>query len=346
MTRYATKTAGVLLTATALSLLPHAALAQQGQGAAPAGQEQQMRQQGQGQNVTGQNAAGQNAAGQNTAGQNAAGTQANAQVAGQCQERLEQSAERMRQDQFWLTGWGAGYGTRPVGTPAAAPDGAARPGAETPASPTGVQETGERNEPMVGDPRGTVKGAYSPREQIRTLYFAAHILAQRGEQEGCDYVAGQLDAVYDDYTSQLTSAGVEPGAVTDWRQEQLALAQPIDQVEGMRSYRIDNLTGTDVRNVDDENLGSVHDVILDPASGTVSYVLVARGGFLGLGEEYVAVPWERLHATPGLETIVLTLSQEELEQAPTIDPDEFRNPQMRQDARGPVDDFWSGMDTR
>ncbi|WP_067219430.1 PRC-barrel domain-containing protein [Stappia indica] len=336
MTRYATKTAGVLLTATALSLLPHAALAQQGQGAAPAGQEQQMRQQNQG-----QNAAGQNAAGQNAAGQNAAGMQANAQVAGQCQERLEQSAERMRQDQFWLTGWGAGYGTRPVGTPTAAPDGAARPGAETPASPTGV-----RDEPMVGDPRGTVEGAYSPREQIRTLYFAAHILSQRGEQEGCEYVASQLDAVYDDYTSQLTSAGVEPNEVTDWRQEQLALAQPIDQVEGMRSYRIDNLTGTDVRNVEDENLGSVHDVILDPASGTVSYVLVARGGFLGLGEEYVAVPWERLHATPGLETIVLTLSQEELEQAPTIDPDEFRNPQMRQDARGPVDDFWSGMETR
>lgn len=326
MTRYATKTAGVLLTATALSLLPHAALAQQGQGAAPAGQEQQMRQQGQGQDA---------------AGRNAAGRQANAQVAGQCQERLEQSAERMREDQFWLTGWGAGYGTQPVGTPAAAPDGAARPGAETPASPTGV-----RDEPMAGDPRGTVEGAYSPREQIRTLYFAAHILSQRGEQEGCDYVAGQLDAVYDDYTSQLTSAGVEPGTVTDWRQEQLALAQPIDQVEGMRSYRIDNLTGTDVRNVEDENLGSVHDVILDPASGTVSYVLVARGGFLGLGEEYVAVPWERLHATPGLETIVLTLSQEELEQAPTIDPDEFRNPQMRQDARGPVDDFWSGMDAR
>lgn len=324
MTRYATKTAGVLLTATALSLLPHAAFAQQ--GAAPAAQEQQMRQQGQGQN-TDQNA-----------GQ--AGRQANAQVAGQCQERLEQSAERMRQDQFWLTGWGAGYGTRPVGTPTAAPDGAARPGAETPASPTGVRQ------PMVGDPRGTVEGAYSPREQIRTLYFAAHILSQRGEQEGCDYIAGQLDAVYDDYTSQLTSAGVEPSEVTDWRREQLALAQPIDEVEGMRSYRIDNLTGTDVRNIDDETLGSVHDVVLDPATGSVSYVLVARGGFLGLGEEYVAVPWERLHATPGLETIVLTLSQEELEQAPTVDPAEFRNPERRENARGPIDEFWSGMDTR
>ena len=58
MTRYATKTAGVLLTATALSLLPHAAFAQQGQGAAPAGQEQQMRQQGQGQDAAGRNAAG------------------------------------------------------------------------------------------------------------------------------------------------------------------------------------------------------------------------------------------------------------------------------------------------
>lgn len=310
MTRHATKMAGVLLTATALSLLPHAVSAQQtGQPAAQQTNEQ-------------------------------TNPQTNQQASAQCQARLQQATDRMRQDQFWLTGWGAGYGTRPMGTPTTAPDGAARPGAETSVAPTG------EGVPLAGDPRGAVEGAYSPREQIRTLYFAAHILAQRGEQEGCDYVAGQLDAVYQDYTQQLTSAGVDPAQVTDWRQEQLALAQPIDQAEGMRSYRIDDITGTDVRNIQDENLGSVHDVILDPASGAVSYVLVARGGFLGLGEEYVAVPWEQLNATPGLETIVLNVSQEELERAPTIDPDRFRSPDNMQADRGPVDEFWSGVGRR
>lgn len=301
MTKHATKMAGVLLTATALSLLPHAVSAQQ---------------------------TGQPAVQQNT-------QQANQEASAQCQARLRQATDKMRQDQFWLTGWGAGYGTQPVGGPATT-----RPGAESPTTPTGVRD------PAVGDPRGAVEGAYSPREQIRTLYFAAHILAQRGEQEGCDYIAGQLDAVYDDYTRQLTQAGVDPAQVTDWRQEQLALVQPIEQAEGMRSYRIDDITGTDVRNIEDENLGSVHDVILNPASGAVSYVLVARGGFLGLGEEYVAVPWEQLSATPGLETIVLNVSQEELERAPTIDPDRFRNPANMQSDRGAVDDFWSGVGRR
>lgn len=255
------------------------------------------------------------------------------QVAEQCLQRLQQATVRMQEDQFWLTGWGRGYGTaQPMaGAPDMAPvDGAAG------TAPLGA-------DPLTGDPRGTAEGIHSPREQVRALYFAAQVLAHRGEEEGCDYVAGQLETIYAGYVQQLEEAGVSPASITDWRQEQLALAQPIDQVEGLHAYRIDDVTGTDVRNVQDQNLGSVHDVLIDPATGSASYILVARGGFLGIGEDYVAVPWEEVNATPGLQTIVLHLTPADMDRAPPVDPDRLRDPATTQEERGAVDQFWADI---
>lgn len=324
MTPRSAKISTALLAATALLLVPSAASAQQ---------QQQPEQQAQPQQHGQEQQNGQ-------------------QVADQCLQRLQQSMMQMRDDQFWLTGWGGwgtGYGMGGVpggqpatggmgGTPPATTGTAAAPPATTgttPAAPAaGAPVT-------TGDPRGIAQGVHSPREQIRALYYAAQVLAYRGEEEGCDYVAGQLETIYTSYAQQLQEAGVDPRQVTDWRQEQLALAQPIDQVEGMHSFRIDHLTGTDVRNVQDENLGSVHDVILDPGTGSAGFILVARGGFLGMGENYVAVPWDQIHATPGLQTVVLNVTEAELERAPTVDPDRFRDPAQMQDQRGPVEQFWT-----
>lgn len=322
---------GILAAATALWLLPQAALAQTAQNQQPQQQAQDpVQQQQQGQQQQGQ------------------------QVAEQCLQRLQQAAMRMQEDQFWLMGWGRGYGTQTVAPGATDPAMQPAPGAGTTGMTggagtvgTGAAGTGATGmapmagDPLTGDPRGTAEGIYSPREQIRTLYFAAQVLAQRGEEEGCDYVAGQLETIYAGYGEQLEAAGVDPAQVTDWRQEQLALAQPIHEMQGMRSYRIDNITGTDVRNVQDENLGSVHDVIIDPSTGAAAYILVARGGFLGFGEDYVAVPWQQLNATPGLETIVLNVSQADLDQAPSVDPDRFRDPVTMDQERGTVDQFWA-----
>jgi sporulation protein YlmC with PRC-barrel domain len=58
-------------------------------------------------------------------------------------------------------------------------------------------------------------------------------------------------------------------------------------------WRASKLAGVDVYNEANEKIGDVHDIILD-RSGKVANVIVAVGGFLGLGEHYVAVAFDKL----------------------------------------------------
>lgn len=249
------------------------------------------------------------------------------QVAEACLQDMNEFAQRIGEDQFWLSGWGGGYAT---GMP---------PAGTAPAGGAGAVETDIVDDPAgVVDPRAQVEGIASPRHEIRVIYGAAQVLAHRGDQEGCEFLLTRMNEYYDVYSRTLEEAGIDPASVTSWRQEQLALAQPLAGSEGNASYRIDDITGTDVRNKQDERLGSVNDVILDPQTGSASHLIIARGGFLGMGADYYAVPWDEVAATPGLATIVIDRSEAEIEQAPSIDPDQFRMGEER-DA---TEAFWNG----
>ena len=58
-------------------------------------------------------------------------------------------------------------------------------------------------------------------------------------------------------------------------------------------WRGSKLAGIEVYNEANEKIGNVNDVILD-RSGKVSNVILGVGGVLGLGEHYVAVPFDKL----------------------------------------------------
>lgn len=55
--------------------------------------------------------------------------------------------------------------------------------------------------------------------------------------------------------------------------------------------RATSLIGMKVENKAGEKLGSIEDLVLDAKTGTIRYAALARGGFLGIGEKLVAVPW-------------------------------------------------------
>ena len=266
------------------------------------------------------------------------------QVATQCLENLDAFAQRMNEDQFWVSGWGTawGYGTGTAATGIDAP--VAAPGA-TAAAPAGTAAIGApATTTMAGvDPwasAGPAFGAQSPRNQIEVLYGAAYVLAQQGKQDGCEYVLAELTNTYDQYIARLQEAGVNPADVTTWRQEQIVAAQPVDQIQGVSRFTIDDVTGTDVRNLQDEHLGSVSDVILDPSTGQIAYAIVARGGFLGIGRDHVAVPWSQFRATPGLNTLVLDVPEQAMENAPTVDPNNFGDPNTVTQQNQQVEDYW------
>jgi len=236
------------------------------------------------------------------------------QDASACYDQINAITQDMNSDGFWVTGWGNRYG-----------------GVDTTMTPNSAAAPWTA---AGGDIR-------SPRAQIRELYGAAQVLGYQGDIEGCQYLLSIMQNTYENYVMQLTEAGVQPDEVGGWRQEQIALAEPVQDMEQARIRNFDDLTGTEVRNFEDENLGSVSDLILDPSTGQLSYAIVARGGFLGFGEDYVAVPWQQFRATPGLNTLVLDTSEDAFDEAPTVDVEAWGDPTQMQQQNQQVDQYWS-----
>jgi hypothetical protein len=73
----------------------------------------------------------------------------------------------------------------------------------------------------------------------------------------------------------------------------------------------DRVEGTPVRGIDGRKIGFIKRLMIDKHSGKVSYAVMNCGGFLGIGGEYRAVPWDALHFDPVLGAYRLTLSDDE-----------------------------------
>src|ERR1700745_3775160 len=56
----------------------------------------------------------------------------------------------------------------------------------------------------------------------------------------------------------------------------------------------DKVEGTAVYGADESKIGNVQRVMIDKISGQAKYVVVSFGGFLGMGEDYYPMPWQKL----------------------------------------------------
>jgi hypothetical protein len=87
-----------------------------------------------------------------------------------------------------------------------------------------------------------------------------------------------------------------------------------------------SLIGSPVLNSENQSLGDINDAILD-ADGRLKAVVVGVGGFLGIGERDVAVPWQAVdvdHEDDGDLALSLAVSREQLEGAPAFESLEDR----------------------
>ena len=83
----------------------------------------------------------------------------------------------------------------------------------------------------------------------------------------------------------------------------------------------DRVEGTAVYNTEGDKLGHVEDVMLHKLSGRVAYAVVSCGGFLGVGEKYLPVPWSVLSYSEEKGGYVVPASRSTLEEAPSFSPD-------------------------
>ncbi|MFG1462386.1 PRC-barrel domain-containing protein [Xanthobacter sp. DSM 24535] len=89
------------------------------------------------------------------------------------------------------------------------------------------------------------------------------------------------------------------------------------ETQKQEQWLASTLIGTKVRGSGDESLGEVNDVLLD-RNGAVVGAVIGVGGFLGVGEKDVAVPFNALELVRNNDgdSLVLRKSKEELKAAP------------------------------
>lgn len=115
--------------------------------------------------------------------------------------------------------------------------------------------------------------------------------------------------------AQTTTEPVQEPAMEMEQQEQ--------QIERAPGHLASNIIGESVYNSvadDAENIGSVNDIVLG-VDGEAEYVIIGVGGFLGLGQRDVAIPFEELEwaERDGQWWLVVNTTRDALEAQPEFD---------------------------
>ncbi|HEX7008477.1 MAG TPA: PRC-barrel domain-containing protein, partial [Phycisphaeraceae bacterium] len=104
---------------------------------------------------------------------------------------------------------------------------------------------------------------------------------------------------------QQQAGAQQPGAQ---QQPGMAMQQP-GQVE-----KLSVLMERQVRDAQGEELAQVSDFIIDTREGRAAYAVLSYGGFAGIGEKLVAVPYNALQPQPQEEAFTLNATRETLDQ--------------------------------
>jgi|GEM_PF-3262861 len=106
-------------------------------------------------------------------------------------------------------------------------------------------------------------------------------------------------------------------AVVDPHEEERAIDEDIF------AFRSTRLVGSVVQNLEGENLGFIEDLVLDVEEGCIAFAVLSFGGFLGLGTDYFAIPWEALIPRPIEGVFLLDVDIETLQEAEGFPHDDW-----------------------
>jgi sporulation protein YlmC with PRC-barrel domain len=86
-------------------------------------------------------------------------------------------------------------------------------------------------------------------------------------------------------------------------------------------FAASEIKGTKVTNFQNQEIGDIDEVLIEPDMGEVRFAVLGVGGFLGLGSTKVAVPWHafRIVNERGRMKYLLDATKERLEKAPRVE---------------------------
>ena len=81
----------------------------------------------------------------------------------------------------------------------------------------------------------------------------------------------------------------------------------------------DRVEGTAVYDAHGKRIGKVERLVIDRASGQVTYAVLSFGGFLGIGADHYPIPWPMLDYDEKLGGYRVDITEEQLKNAPKIE---------------------------
>lgn len=110
----------------------------------------------------------------------------------------------------------------------------------------------------------------------------------------------------------------------------------METMTATRTLSATTLMDDEVVNASNEKIARIEDIMLDVETGRANYAVLSSGGFLGIGDEHVAIPFEILKVDFENERCVLDVPKERFENAPTFDENDwpdFSNPEFQERIR-------------
>jgi sporulation protein YlmC with PRC-barrel domain len=80
----------------------------------------------------------------------------------------------------------------------------------------------------------------------------------------------------------------------------------------------DKVKGTDIYNSAGEHLGEVDTVMIDKLSGKIAYAVVTFGGFMGMGSDRYALPWQILTYDSKEQGYIIDVTNDVLRSTPVL----------------------------
>ncbi|MGI8525327.1 MAG: PRC-barrel domain-containing protein [Pseudolabrys sp.] len=123
--------------------------------------------------------------------------------------------------------------------------------------------------------------------------------------------------------AQTTATKIAPNQATTQSMPQQSSGQrhvSFVQSQNASEWRSSKLIGADVYGADNKKIGDINDLLVD-GSGNIHAAVIGVGGFLGVGEKNVAVPFHTLNMTrkansDAIDKVNVSLTKDELNNAP------------------------------
>ena len=174
-----------------------------------------------------------------------------------------------------------------------------------------VQTPEPRVEVQQAEPKVTVVDTGKPQVEIKPA-GEPQVITQ---QEPTQSTAQQDESSMQQRSGQQQSS---PVAV-----QQRGTAEPSHAGGTLMSMRAGDLEGMEVTNRNDEDIGEVEKIVLDPQTNTL-YAVVSVGGVLGIGDRKITMQLDKMQLR-GDELIALTaMDEEELDNRPAYTAANYR----------------------